>query len=104
MSVGRSGNIAILLGAFLPIFIESDGGGGRAEGGRREGGGRAADAEGRKEGSEMKRKPSTPENSRHRDRPHKFAIVTMEVEKGGTEWNGRIGGEGRRREGGREDF
>ena len=49
----------------------------------------------------MKRKPSTPENSRHRDRPHKFAIVTMEVEKGGTEWNGRIGGERGATEGGR---
>ena len=44
-------------------------------------------------GSYMKKKmPSTTENFRHRDRPHKFAIVTMEVEKGGTEWNGRIGG------------
>ena len=39
---------------------------------------------------------SAPENSRHRDRPHKFAIVTMKVEEGGTK--------GRERNGGRKDF
>ena len=47
LHVGRSGNIAILLGAFLPIFIE------RVGRRRREGGGRAADAEqGRKRDEE----------------------------------------------------
>ena len=74
--VGRTGNIALLLGAFLPIFIE-----------RRRDGAAWRDAE---KGVETKAMPSLPpvpllqKNSRHRDRPHKFAIVTMKVEKGGT--------------------
>ena len=74
--VGRTGNIALLLGAFLPIFIE-----------RRTDGAAWRDAE---KGVETKATPSLPpvpllqKNSRHRDRPHKFAIVTMKVEKGGT--------------------
>ena len=75
--VGRTGNIALLLGAFLPIFIE-----------RRTDGAAWRDAE---KGVETKAMPSLlppvpllQKNSRHRDRPHKFAIVTMKVEKGGT--------------------
>ena len=86
--VGRTGNIALLLGAFLPIFIE-----------RRTDGAAWRDAE---KGVETKAMPSLPpvpllqKNSRHRDRPHKFAIVTMKVEEGGTK--------GRERNGGRKDF
>ena len=54
-------------------------------------------------GVETKATPSLPpvpllqKNSRHRDRPHKFAIVTMKVEKGGTkEGDGGKGMEGGR--------